>query len=56
MQTRLTPGAARARPTLGLGLLAAGTLCLVAAGGLLWWHRGAAVFEDVVSAAIAWCF
>jgi hypothetical protein len=41
---------------LGVGLLAAGTLCLVAAGGLLWWRRGAAVFEDVASAAIAWCF
>ena len=55
----IRPGAGHAgsgRPTLGLGLLAAGALCLVAAGGLLWWRRGAAVFEDVVSSAIAWCF
>jgi hypothetical protein len=53
------PVSGRARPgggILGIGLLAAGTLCLVAAGGLLWWRRGAAVFEDVASAAIAWCF
>jgi hypothetical protein len=47
---------ASGRPTLALGLLAAGTLCLVAAGGLLWWRRGPAVFEDIVAAAIAWCF
>ena len=47
------PGAGR-RP-LGPALLAAGTLCLLAAGGLLWWHRGAAVFESIASAAIAWC-
>lgn len=45
-----------ARPGLGFTLIAAGTLCLVAAGGLMWWRRGAAVFEDIASAALAWCF
>jgi hypothetical protein len=37
-------------------LLAGAAICLVGAGLLLWWHRGAAVFSDVVLAAIAWCF
>ena len=44
-----TRGAAR-------GLLAGATL-LLAAGGLgRWWSRGAAVFGDIVLAAVAWCF
>jgi hypothetical protein len=37
-------------------LVAGAAICLVGAGLLLWWHRGAAVFSDVVLAAIAWCF
>jgi hypothetical protein len=37
-------------------LLAGSVLCLVAAGGLLWWRYGGAVFNDMVSAAVAWCF
>ncbi len=45
------------KPTgLGLSLLVASVSCLVAAGGLLWWRRGDAVFSDVVLAALAWCF
>lgn len=51
---RAMQGARRQVP-LGPTLLAAGAFCLIAAGGLLWWHRGAAVFEDIVAAAIAWC-
>jgi hypothetical protein len=31
-------------------------LALVAAGLLLWADRGARVFTDMLSAAIAWCF
>jgi hypothetical protein len=56
---RATQGAGddtgRRRSPIGPALLAAGTICLIAAGGLLWWRRGAAVFEDIASAAIAWC-
>jgi hypothetical protein len=39
-------------------LLVAGAaaLSLVAAGLLLWWQHGAAVFSDTVLAALAWCF
>ena len=43
-------------PRLGFGLVAASVVCLIAAGGLLWWRRGEAVFGDVVLAALAWCF
>lgn len=46
----------RRSPRLGFGLVAAGVACLIAAGGLLWWRRGEAVFGDVVLAALAWCF
>lgn len=31
-------------------------LSFIAAGGLLWWRHGAAVFNDYVIAALAWCF
>lgn len=37
-------------------LVAAAVLCLVASGGLLWWHYGSAVFNDLVTATLAWCF
>jgi len=47
-----TPGLGRA----GLALAGAGIGCALAAGLLLWWARGAAVFTDMAAAAIAWCF
>jgi hypothetical protein len=37
-------------------LLASGLALVVAAGLLLWWRFGAAIFNDTVSAALAWCF
>lgn len=40
----------------GLALVAAAILCLTASGGLLWWHYGGVIFNDMVSAALAWCF
>jgi hypothetical protein len=39
-----------------VGLLAGAVLCLVASGGLLWWRYGGAVFNDLVSTTLAWCF
>lgn len=45
------------RPSrLALALLGGTVACLVGAGALLWSRNGAAVFSDVVLAAIAWCF
>jgi hypothetical protein len=46
----------RRPPGLGLSLLVASAMCLVVAGGLLWWRRGDAVFSDMVLSALAWCF
>ncbi len=40
----------------GVMLLAGAISCLVAAGGLLWWRYGGAVFNDMVLSALAWCF
>jgi hypothetical protein len=40
----------------GFALVAAAILCLVASGGLLWWRYGGVIFNDMVSAALAWCF
>jgi hypothetical protein len=37
------------------GLWAGAILAVVGAGLVLWSARGAAVFTDVVSAALAWC-
>ena len=37
-------------------IVAAAALSLVGAGLLLWWRHGAAVFNDTVLAALAWCF
>jgi hypothetical protein len=45
--------------TTGRWLLAlAGLTCagLIAAGGLLWWRLGGAVFSDYVLSGLAWCF
>ncbi|NBJ12594.1 hypothetical protein [Microvirga arsenatis] len=39
-----------------LGLVAGAVLCLVASGSLLWWRYGGAVFNDLVSTTLAWCF
>ena len=39
-----------------LVVVAAGSLCLVGAGVLLWGWQGEAVFSDTVLAALAWCF
>lgn len=41
---------------MGLALVAAAVLSLVASGGLLWWHYGGAIFNDMVLATLAWCF
>ncbi len=38
------------------GLWVGAILAVVGAGLVLWSARGAAVFTDVVSAALAWCF
>lgn len=40
----------------GAVLIVAAVLCLVASGSLLWWHQGGAIFSDMVSATLAWCF
>jgi len=39
-----------------MGLLAGAVLCLVASGGILWWRYGGAVFNDLVTSTLAWCF
>ncbi len=45
------------RPSrFGPVLLVASVACLVGAGLLLWSQQGDAVFNDVVLAALAWCF
>ena len=49
---RSTRGEQQAR----VALLAGSVLCFVAAGCVLWWRYGGAVFNDMVSAAVAWCF
>ena len=41
---------------LGRLLIGGAVACLVGVGGLLWWRHGGAVFDDMVSAALAWCF
>ena len=48
---------ASARP-FGLGSLLLGLagLFLSAAGVLLWWRHGAAVFTEYALSAMAWCF
>ncbi|MGO4704904.1 hypothetical protein AB4072_03875 [Microvirga sp. 2MCAF38] len=41
---------------VGRVLIAAGVLCLVATGALLWARYGGVVFNDMVLSALAWCF
>lgn len=46
-------------PGLGraiVGLVAGAAAMTIAAGGLLWWRYGGAVFNDMVVAGLAWCF
>lgn len=40
----------------GRALILAAVLCLMGAGGLLWWHQGGAIFNDLVLTTLAWCF
>ena len=40
----------------GRVLIGLAVACLAAAGGLLWWVKGSAVFSEVVLAGVAWCF
>jgi len=52
-----TKAEVRERPrAAGRMLLGAAVMLLAGAGLLLWWSRGAAVFADVMLAAVAWCF
>ena len=37
-------------------LVGGAALMVLAAGLLLWWRQGGAVFSDLVQAAYAWCF
>lgn len=41
---------------VSLVLVALGMALLAAAGLLLWWRYGPAVFGDMVLSALAWCF
>ena len=47
-------GASRTR-SLGRVLIGLSLTLLAAAGGLLWWDRGAAVFGELMLAGLAWC-
>jgi hypothetical protein len=49
-------GLAGASAWLGRGLLLAAALCVLAAGGLLWWRHGGDVFGAYLLTAMAWCF
>ena len=42
--------------SLGLRIAVGAVLCLVAAGAILWWQQGDAVFASMITAALAWCF
>lgn len=44
------------RGRAGMRIAAGAVLCLVAAGALLWWQEGEAVFVHLVTATLAWCF
>lgn len=37
-------------------LMGGAVAMLLAAGLLMWWARGPAIFTDMLSAAVAWCF
>ena len=50
-----------AAPTQGPNILlfwlgGGASICLLGAGGLMWWRYGPAVFVDTVLAGLAWCF
>ncbi len=41
---------------ISAALIAVAILCVVASGGLMWWRYGGVIFNDMVTAALAWCF
>jgi len=41
--------------SLGRMLIVLALALAAAAGGLLWWERGAAVFSELMLAGLAWC-
>jgi hypothetical protein len=43
-------------PGVGAALIVGAAVLLVAAGALLWWSRGPAVFAELALSAFAWCF
>jgi len=43
-------------PRLGRALIVGAVVCLIGAGGILWWRHGGAIFDDMVLGALAWCF
>ena len=49
-------GADTKRSIAGPAMVVAGVGSLVAAGAVLWWRQGDAIFSDMVLAALAWCF
>ena len=49
-----TPDMSTART--GLRLAGAAIACLAAAGLLLWWQQGEAIFGQYLVGALAWCF
>jgi hypothetical protein len=51
-----TQQSSSAERRIGLSLVAAAILCIVASGGLLWWRYGGAIFSSMVLSTLAWCF
>jgi len=49
-------GASYGERIAGRALLAGAVLCLMGAGGLLWWRHGASVFTDMIVSGLAICF
>jgi len=42
--------------TAGRALISGAVLCLLGAGGLLWWRYGASVFTEMIASGLALCF
>ncbi|HSP26848.1 MAG TPA: hypothetical protein VLQ65_16910 [Saliniramus sp.] len=51
-----TAGAAHSGRGFAFALGGASLVMLFAAGGLLWWRHGDAVFTEIALAGLAWCF